>query len=123
MPERGSSLVQETTRWERRLVEAWRDHELLGWDVDGPGDPESSGDRGGLTQEVVAMLCAEEEVASRREELERSGELKAVRAVRDYVQVGDVSLLAGMGMCVVSAITPFHEMDLCAVVLSPLLCM
>lgn len=91
--------MQETTRWERRLVEAWRDHELLGWDMDGPGDPETSGRPDGLTQEVVAMLCAEEEVNSRREELERTGELRAVRAVREHVQVGDVRLLAGMGIC------------------------
>ncbi|BDA40561.1 hypothetical protein COCOBI_01-2140 [Coccomyxa sp. Obi] len=85
------TLSPETTRWERRLVEAWRDHELLGWDVDGPGDPETSGDPGGLTQEVDAVMCAEEEISSRREELERTGELRAVRAVREHVQVRPIA--------------------------------
>ena len=80
-------------------MEAWRDHELLGWDVDGPGDPEMSGQPDGVTQEVTAMLCAEEEINSRREELDTTGELRALRGVRERVQVGVVCLLFGLVLC------------------------
>lgn len=64
--------------------------------MDGSGGSETSGEAGALTQEVAAMLCVEEEISSRREELERTGELRALRAAREHVQVSDVCLLVGI---------------------------
>ena len=74
--------------WERRLVEARRDQEMLDWDVEGTGEPGITEELGGLTQEAVALLCTEDEIASRREELGATGRVKKRELTREPVQVG-----------------------------------
>jgi hypothetical protein len=73
--------------WERRLVEARRDQEMLGWNAEGTGELGTTEDLGGLTQEVVALLCTNEEITSRQEELETTGEIKKMDLSREQVRL------------------------------------
>lgn len=79
-------LEQVVTNWERRLAEANR--EILNRELEGSEEPESMDGLEGLTQEVLAVLCTEEEIMSRREELEIRGEVRALKAAtREVAQV------------------------------------
>jgi len=82
----GFSPEQVVTNWERRLAEANR--EILNRELEASEEPESMDGLEGLTQEVLAALCTEEEIISRREELEARGELRALKAaLREGAQV------------------------------------
>ena len=75
------ACMQGTESWERRLVEARHEHGLLEWELDKTdGAPD-------LTQQllrsplpgIAALLCTEEEICARQQQLAKAGALKRMR--------------------------------------------
>ena len=73
--------MQGTESWERRLVEARHEHGLLEWELDktdGAPDPTRQLLRSPLPG-IAALLCTEEEICARQQQLARAGALKRMR--------------------------------------------
>ena len=75
------ACMQGTESWERRLVEARHEHGLLEWELDkadGAPDPTQQLLRSPLPG-IAALLCTEEEICARQQQLAKAGALKRMR--------------------------------------------
>ena len=75
-------IMQGTESWERRLVEARHEHGLLEWELDRIGsasDPTQQLLSSPLPG-IAALLCTNEEICARQQQLARAGALKRMRA-------------------------------------------
>ena len=75
------ACMQGTESWERRLVEARHEHGLLDWELDKTDcapDPTQQLLRSPLPG-IAALLCTEEEICARQQQLARAGALKRMR--------------------------------------------